>query len=157
MMPLRTLDGFLSLCASSMTAYCQGIWERKSWSINAMSYVVNRMSKGNNTCQNPITSHIKNRTSLKKPSLRGDKAYSVIKPTSDTGCSVACSNICLRASRLVSLSPTYWRTFKHGANLAISDTQPSVTLRGHNTTMEKHENEKTYQSKPVQKTLIHGF
>lgn len=58
-MPWHTLEGFLSLCASSMTAHCQGIWERKSWSINAMSYVVNKMSKGNSTCQNFQFTHQK--------------------------------------------------------------------------------------------------
>lgn len=79
-MPLRTLEGFLSLCASSMTAYCQAIWERKSWSINAMSYVVNRTSKGNMTCQylqllnKSKTHHIQ----FKRPFLQENIAYNAI-------------------------------------------------------------------------------
>jgi hypothetical protein len=55
----------------------------------------------------------------------------------DEGLSFTCSCIVLRKLRWCSFSPTYLRTFSLGVNLSISDTHPSVTLKGHNTTAYK--------------------
>lgn len=59
-------------------------------------------------------------------------------------CLATCSCIFMRRLRLFSLSPTYLNTVSLGVNLTISDTQPSVTLRGHITTENKT---KTSESK----------
>src|SRR4051812_610535 len=58
------------------------------------------------------------------------------KLTSCVGFLVTCSCVFMRRLRLYSLSPTYLNTSSLGAYLTISDTQPSVTLKGHKTTVK---------------------
>lgn len=142
----HTLDGFLSLWASSMIAYCHGIWERKSLSISAMSYVVNSKSKGKMTCQKNLITTISVNIHMTTETLHFKEGGGTIQIqwvheniTHTLGVDdflVTCSRIFMRRLRRYSLSPTYLKTSSLGANLTISDTQPSVTLKGHITTVK---------------------